>query len=182
MMEELLPRKLRVLRAERGLTLLEVAAKAGIGRDTLSYIEQGRRHPSMPTLKKIADAYGVPVEDLIEEPVLSGKAVAPSPPELSEEERRYAYLRSLRWMVENRVGEWERYPERVDAEVAIAYHRILTQGGPVLGYLHERENLTFEERNELYQLTAALMGLWKAAEGVATEAQVAEYERLRPVA
>lgn len=62
-----LPTKLRTLRARAGLTLIDAAKRAGIGRDTLSDIERGRRHPVMPTLKKIAEAYGVPVEEFVEE-------------------------------------------------------------------------------------------------------------------
>jgi transcriptional regulator with XRE-family HTH domain len=77
MMPESLPAKLQVLRARQGLTLIEAAEKIGIGRDTLSDLERGNRHPVMPTLAKIAQGYGVPVEDLLEEPALAGKAEAP---------------------------------------------------------------------------------------------------------
>ena len=59
------------MRARRGLTLIEAAEKAGVGRDTLSDIERGRRYPVMPTLAKIAKGYGVPVEDLLEEDVVT---------------------------------------------------------------------------------------------------------------
>jgi transcriptional regulator with XRE-family HTH domain len=69
MMHGSLPAKLQVLRARQGLTLIEAAEKIGIGRDTLSDLERGNRHPVMPTLAKIAQGYGVPVEDLLEEPV-----------------------------------------------------------------------------------------------------------------
>lgn len=79
MMQGSLAERLRVLRAQRGLTLIEAAEKAGVGRDTLSDIERGRRHPVIPTLAKLAKGYGVPVEELLEEPVLAGKAEAPAP-------------------------------------------------------------------------------------------------------
>ena len=72
-----LAERLRVLRAQRGMTLVEAAEQAGVGRDTLSDLERGRRHPVMPTLAKIAQGYGVPVEDLLEEPALAGKDEAP---------------------------------------------------------------------------------------------------------
>jgi transcriptional regulator with XRE-family HTH domain len=65
-MEGSLAERLRVLRARRGLTLVEAARKIGIGRDTLSNIERGRNHPLMPTLAKIANGYGVEVEELLE--------------------------------------------------------------------------------------------------------------------
>ena len=69
-----LAERLRVLRAQRGMTLVEAAEQVGVGRDTLSDLERGRRHPVMPTLAKIAQGYGVPVEDLLEEPALAGAA------------------------------------------------------------------------------------------------------------
>ena len=72
-----LAERLRVLRAQRGMTLVEAAEQTGVGRDTLSDLERGRRHPVMPTLAKIAQGYGVPVEDLLEEPALVGKDEAP---------------------------------------------------------------------------------------------------------
>ena len=79
MMHESLPQTLRVLRARRGWTLVEAAGRAGVGRDTLSDLERGRQHPSVPTLTKLAKGYGVPVEELLEEPVLAGKAEASEP-------------------------------------------------------------------------------------------------------
>ena len=75
MMQGSLAERLRVLRARQGLSLTEASKRAGITRDTLSDLERGKRHAYMPTLAKIAQGYGVPVEDLLEEPV--PKAVAP---------------------------------------------------------------------------------------------------------
>jgi transcriptional regulator with XRE-family HTH domain len=78
MMYESLPAKLRLLRARAGLTLVEAAAKTGVGRDTLSDLERGHRHPVMPTLAKIAAGYGVDVEDLLEEELAAPLAEAPA--------------------------------------------------------------------------------------------------------
>jgi putative transcriptional regulator len=63
-MQDPLPRKLRLLRAERGLTLVEAARKVGITRESLGLLEKGKRHPHAPTLTKLANGYGVPVEEL----------------------------------------------------------------------------------------------------------------------
>jgi transcriptional regulator with XRE-family HTH domain len=79
MMHESLPAWLRVLRAREGLHLTEAAKKIGIGRDTLSDLERGARRPAYPTLRKIAAGYGVPVEELLEEPVLAGSSRSSSP-------------------------------------------------------------------------------------------------------
>jgi transcriptional regulator with XRE-family HTH domain len=80
MIQRSLAMRLRVLRAERGLSLTEAAERAGIQRQTLALLERGERHPHDPTLAKIAKGYGVPIEDLLEEPALAGapgKAEAP---------------------------------------------------------------------------------------------------------
>ena len=67
MMPEPIAVKLRVLREERGLTHKEAAALAHVSHWTLIDLESGKRPPYMPTVTKIAGAYGVPVEELVEE-------------------------------------------------------------------------------------------------------------------
>ena len=59
--------KLRALREERGLTQKEAAELANVSHWTLLYLESGKRPPYMPTVTQIARAYGVPVEELVEE-------------------------------------------------------------------------------------------------------------------
>jgi transcriptional regulator with XRE-family HTH domain len=73
-MQESLATKLRVLRAERGLTLRQAADRVRVRPATLSDIEHGRSQPHDVTLAKIAKAYGVPLADLLEEPVPSADA------------------------------------------------------------------------------------------------------------
>jgi transcriptional regulator with XRE-family HTH domain len=75
-MQDTLARRLRLLRAERGWTLREAAPKLGVTPGTLSELERGVRHPQDVTLARIAKGYGIPVEELLEEPVLTGKAEA----------------------------------------------------------------------------------------------------------
>ena len=59
--------KLRVLREERGLTYKEAAELTNVSHWTLIALEAGKRAPYMPTVTKIARAYGVPLEELVEE-------------------------------------------------------------------------------------------------------------------
>jgi transcriptional regulator with XRE-family HTH domain len=59
--------KLRDLREERGLTRKEAAELAGVSKLTLYRLESGKQAPYMPTVTKIARAYGVPLEELVEE-------------------------------------------------------------------------------------------------------------------
>jgi DNA-binding XRE family transcriptional regulator len=59
--------KLRVLREQRGLTHKEAAQLANVSHWTVMYLESGKRPPYMPTVTKIARAYGVSVEELGQE-------------------------------------------------------------------------------------------------------------------
>jgi DNA-binding XRE family transcriptional regulator len=58
--------KLRLLRQERGLTQKEAAQLANVSPWTLFCLESGKRAPYMPTVMKIARAYGVPLEELVD--------------------------------------------------------------------------------------------------------------------
>jgi transcriptional regulator with XRE-family HTH domain len=53
--------QIRRLRAERGLTLEEVAGLSGVSIGSLSQIERGKGNPAFFTLTKIAHALGIPV-------------------------------------------------------------------------------------------------------------------------
>jgi transcriptional regulator with XRE-family HTH domain len=57
-------RRLRDLRAARGLTLSEVARAAGVGKATLSGLENGTRNPRLETLYAIAAVLRVPMSAL----------------------------------------------------------------------------------------------------------------------
>jgi transcriptional regulator with XRE-family HTH domain len=74
MTPESLARKLRILRAERGITLYEAEELTGVTRETLGALEHGQRGAYTSTLEKIAKGYGVTVGDLMaeDEPALAG--------------------------------------------------------------------------------------------------------------
>ncbi len=57
--------RLRELRSERGLRLKDVSALAEISVPYLSDLERGRTNPSLDTLKILASAYGISVQDLL---------------------------------------------------------------------------------------------------------------------
>jgi transcriptional regulator with XRE-family HTH domain len=80
MMQESLARKLRVLRAERGITLQEGEELTGVTRETLGALEHGQRGAYTNTLQKIAEGYGVTVGELLEEPVPLGETSSPAAP------------------------------------------------------------------------------------------------------
>ncbi len=67
--EERVRRRLRELRAERGLTLEAVATRAGMAVSTVSRLESGARRLALDHLPALADALGVSVDDLLAVPV-----------------------------------------------------------------------------------------------------------------
>jgi transcriptional regulator with XRE-family HTH domain len=117
MVQGSLAHRLRVLRAERGLTLREAASITGVAKETISDIERGLRQPHDPTLAKIAKGYSVPVGDLLEEPVPSAEASqetrrleeerleGDSPKDPQQWERVLANVRGRQREVEAKVGE-----------------------------------------------------------------------------
>jgi transcriptional regulator with XRE-family HTH domain len=106
-MQDTLARKLRVLRAERGLTLREAEQLTGVDKDTLSKIERGLRHPYDVTLSKLARGYEVPVEDLLQEPVPLDEAPREAGQRNREAERHF-FLEHVR----------ELEPGQLDRQVA----------------------------------------------------------------
>lgn len=60
--------RLRSLRAERNLTILDLAAKAGVSAGIISQIERGNSNPSMKTLQRLRAALGVNLWEFLERP------------------------------------------------------------------------------------------------------------------
>ena len=58
-------KNLKIFRKERGLTQTQVADAVGIGRQAYAYYEKGEREPSTETLCKLADFFGVTVDELL---------------------------------------------------------------------------------------------------------------------
>jgi transcriptional regulator with XRE-family HTH domain len=66
-------RTLQTLRADRGWSLDQLAARSGVSKGVLVALEQGRSNPNLATLARISDAFGVPVTQLVDvggEPVV----------------------------------------------------------------------------------------------------------------
>src|SRR5579883_3184197 len=61
-----LARNLKDFRERQGLSLNELAAKARIGKSTLSVLETGRGNPNIETIWAIAVALGIPFGQLID--------------------------------------------------------------------------------------------------------------------
>jgi transcriptional regulator with XRE-family HTH domain len=66
--------RLRRLRREHSLTQEELAEACGVSQEMIAKTEQGRRHPRLTVLAKIAKALDVPLSDLLDDrPRLDGQ-------------------------------------------------------------------------------------------------------------
>jgi len=62
-----LGKRIRDLRIEKKLKVIDVAKKTGLTSSTISQVERGIISPSIDTLKKIGDALNIPIGSLFEE-------------------------------------------------------------------------------------------------------------------
>lgn len=84
-------------RARAGLSLAEVATRAGVGKSTLHQLETGEANPSIETLWAVAEALGVPFGELIEPPPSAVRVIRSTegiPVEASESGMRARLLTS----------------------------------------------------------------------------------------
>jgi len=57
----------RQRRYERGLSIVDLEAKSGVAFSTISRLENGKQGAQMRTVRRLADALGVEIADLIRE-------------------------------------------------------------------------------------------------------------------
>lgn len=60
--------RLRLLRAEHGLTQEELAARTGVSRQAINALETERHDPSLDLAYRIASAFSLPVEQVFPNP------------------------------------------------------------------------------------------------------------------
>ncbi|TFD02152.1 XRE family transcriptional regulator [Cryobacterium sinapicolor] len=60
--------RLKRMRSQRGITLAELSGTTGISTSTLSRLETGKRRPSLELLLPLAQAYRVPLDELVGAP------------------------------------------------------------------------------------------------------------------
>jgi putative transcriptional regulator len=58
--------RLPVLRAERGWTQADLAERLEVSRQTVVSIEKGKYDPSLPLAFKIAELFGLTIEDVFD--------------------------------------------------------------------------------------------------------------------
>ncbi len=71
--------RLRALRQQRDLTLADLSAATGISASTLSRLESGQRRPNLELLLPLAQAYRVPLDELIGAPAAGDPRIHAQP-------------------------------------------------------------------------------------------------------
>ncbi len=56
--------RLKVLRAERGWSQQDLAERLTVSRQSVNAIETGKYDPSLPLAFRIADVFGLPIEEI----------------------------------------------------------------------------------------------------------------------
>ena len=56
--------RLKVLRAERDWSQAELGGRLGVSRQAVNAIETGKHDPSLPLAFRIADVFGLPIEQI----------------------------------------------------------------------------------------------------------------------
>lgn len=81
-LDEVGPRLKRV-RGIRGVSLSELSEMTGISKSTLSRLETGQRKPSLELLLPLAQAYGVPLDDLVGAPEVGDPRIRLKPQQIN---------------------------------------------------------------------------------------------------
>lgn len=58
--------RIRVLRAEKGWTQADLAERLEVSRNSVNAIENGKYDPSLPLAFRIADVFGLRIEDIFQ--------------------------------------------------------------------------------------------------------------------
>ena len=56
--------RLRVLRAEKGMSQAELGQLVGVSRNSINAVENGKFDPSLPLAFRIADVFGLKIEEV----------------------------------------------------------------------------------------------------------------------
>ena len=71
--------RLRRIRGQRGMTLTEAAEVTGMSKSTLSRLETGQRRPTLELLLPLAQAFRVPLDDLVGAPAFGDPRIRLTP-------------------------------------------------------------------------------------------------------
>lgn len=151
---------IRRLREERHLTLKELASRSGLTQSFLSQVERNLTSPSVASLRKVAQAFGVPLAALFQGPLLPGNRI------VRRSERRQLVHPKHQWhdylLTPNLTGKLqvilsviepgggsgeEAYAHESDEECVVILHGRLEFWVGSDGYLlEEGDSIVFESR------------------------------------
>ena len=180
-------RKLRRLRAEKGLTMDALEERTGVSKRTISELERGMRAPQALTLAKLAAALGVDIDDLLEDE--APKVPAPPPLELEEqrggeEEWREKYAEALMEQLEE---EGEYLGERIKSSpdgFPINRAHLFGLGLGLAGVLYEEIESTRqppkalqEAKSRLDKQSELISSLWRQSMHPESREKLDEFKR-----
>jgi transcriptional regulator with XRE-family HTH domain len=161
--------RLRYIREQAGYSQQDLADKAGVSQHTISEIELGRRKPQGRTLRKLAQALGIEVADLLGSREYPLGEAPPSAEQQSfnhllEDERRLRYLRPWRAFVHGLAQRWEKEPPRTSREIAPLFEALTAVVEQ--GVFEPREEVGISEAHELMLLMVGFERLNEIANSV----------------
>ncbi len=115
-LDEIVRRRIRELRVERGLTQEQLCERAGISVDAVSRIEGGSRVPTLDTIERLARAFGVSPMNFLE------RASAPK-------SRTTPHLRRVLALLEGQPEEVQRLAEQFVSVLVRAFATGLRSAG-----------------------------------------------------
>jgi transcriptional regulator with XRE-family HTH domain len=193
----LILKALRMARADAGLTISELARRAGVSRDTISNAERGEHSLQASTLHKVARALGkAPSELLAEEERLSPKvesrsSLEPSFNDVLEEERHIAAITGLEDEIRHFTARWQDELKNAHAQdrywcagvqtIATGYTAIILRLDLLrkvrgIGKLDKealRQKVTDNRSDPEFKAAMELMGAWASMHKAADEVEKA---------
>ena len=152
---------LQRLRKQQGLTQQDLAKRLNLSVVMISQWERGKRTPKPETLKRIADALGVPVSEFA--PGIWEKFDLQYPnkkAELSEYDGFISYLNSLGFTVKDSVAKWHDEPMTDENGEIVGYEKVEDESEFIL--TKDKYSATFTET----EFKALQNGTRESVEGV----------------
>jgi transcriptional regulator with XRE-family HTH domain len=82
--------RIRIIRKEKGLSIMQIREKTGLSKSTISEIENDKSSPSLDTLSKIAQALDKQIYDLISDEEINIEEITSK--DALDENRMWSYL------------------------------------------------------------------------------------------
>lgn len=121
--------RLRARRRRLGLTIAQVAERAGLSLPYVSNLERGRGNPTLDVLKSLAEVLDLPLAQLVGEDVAAGSIdssellLASLPDSLDRFSKTQDFLREVQGLAERQHEEFDELRQRILLGMAAAPRR-----------------------------------------------------------